>query len=743
MKYIKFLYIALVVLLLAACQTEQWENMEGGFLISLGEDVSVTTKSTPAELGKPTTDKFTLKIVKENTGSTLYEGTYTSQIIPASSGLYTVTATCGNNPVLALDAPYYKGEQSGVEVTEGPATTVSLTCKVANALASVVYNNSEKFDELFSSYAVKITVNQQYVSIGKEQSTKSAYYQAGSLPTFQFIGTLKDNGQEVSMLLEDEKLTDPATFATAKHCKLTLSVKPATSGVILTVEKVEVENVTISETIPVDWLPKPKITGFEDGQTSLTYTETATAIPAQLKFTGSLAIQDVEFSFNFQDPQEKFQALNGKTFLLSQLSEEDRALFNAASIILPSLDGTNGGQFDFTAMTSNLQTLAGGADATNTINLRVKANDRWSSEEPSSYQIITTKPIFHVRAYPGNIWTKEFTMNSLLEEEVESGDYTKLSEGMTYQFSTNGNDWTNFGDDLRKADLTPETTYYIRGVYRGEIASERVEVKTYSIIELENGNMENWTAEERGYYFKVFGGSSAPKLRVYYPWEENPYWNTNNDFTTRYRDASTASLSTVYRYNSFPAVSYTKDAHGGTWAAELRNTAAGRGNTSSSQSSYEFNNVPGELFIGNINVTTNGTAALPDDSYEIVKGKAFTSRPTGIRFYYKYAPYTTDSWKAYIALYDESDNIIAENTVTNGNTIGSYTEVEMPFNYIEDPNIIPAKIYIYFASSIYSGNSLPYHSTEVTTWYGDSQRTDETLSGSILTIDDISLIYDK
>ena len=53
MKYIKSLYTAIVVLLLAACQSEQWEGLEGGFIVSLGEDVTVSTKSTPAELGKP------------------------------------------------------------------------------------------------------------------------------------------------------------------------------------------------------------------------------------------------------------------------------------------------------------------------------------------------------------------------------------------------------------------------------------------------------------------------------------------------------------------------------------------------------------------------------------------------------------------------------------------------------------------------------------------------------------------
>lgn len=742
MKFIKALYTGFLGLLLAACQTEQWEGMEGGFLISLGEDVTVTTKSTPAELGKPTAERFSLKIVKESTGSMLYDGTFTSAYIPASAGLYTVTATCGDNPLLGLDTPYYKGEETGVEITEGETRTINLSCKVANALTSVAYEEPEKFDALFSSYGLKVSVDNQSITINKDNTQKSAYYRAGTIPTFQFIGTLKDNGQAVSMTLEDDKLKNADTFGAGKHCILTLKVKPTTSGVILTVEKVEVENVTISETIPVEWLPKPKIEaeGFEGNSLSFAETESKAAA---VKLNTATALQDLKIKFNFADPQ--FEAFN-QEYQLSTLSEDTRNnIEETLGITLPAI-GESSPTIQLDNLIARLQTNAGEATA-NTIELDAQANGRWSHEDTEanrSYTLNCNKPEFTVSAYPGNIWTKEFTMNALMEEQVVSGDFAKLSSDMTYQFSTNNKDWSNLGEDLRKADLTPGTTYYIRGLYRGVIASEAVEVKTYPIIELENGDMEDWTASEIGYYYNVLAWKKNP-LRTYNPWSENnQYWNTNNDFTTRNRDKWSPPFSTIYYYNSFPAVSYTKDTHGGSWAAELRNTAAGRGNTSSTSSSYDFNNVPGELFIGDITVTTGGTDAIPkDDHYDINQGKEFISRPTGIRFYYKYVPYTADSWKAYIVLYDESNNIIAENTVTNGNAVSSYQEFNIPFNYIEDPNIVPAKIYIYFASSIYSGSSLPYHSTDVTTWYGNSQRTDQTLSGSILTIDDISLIYDK
>ena len=656
--------------------------------------------------------------------------------------MYDVTASFGDNAVLAYDAPYYEGKKEDIAIEEGNTVSVTVECAVANALASVTFEDSKKFKELYSSYAVEVAVENSSLKL-EDGDKRSAYYRADSKPTFTFKGVLKANGKSVEALLEDKTLSDPTTFAAKAHCQLTLALKEVVPGIIPTIVKAEVDTVTVSETLPMEWLPAPKIsaTGFDESNTVSVY-ETGETDTASIDFTVAQSLQDLSFTLNFAD--ENLQSLN-KTYQLSTMTEDEKQSFEDAGITLPQIGSANPRMIFPKEFISTLHSSNEGT-VTNILTInRVKANDR-ENVDAQTYTIAVHKPEFTVSVLPGNIWTKEFTVSALTEEQVEKGDFSKLSQNMTYQFSTDGStDWTDLGEDLRKAELTPNTSYFVRGVYRNEICSAPVEVKTYPIIELENGDMEDWTEEERGYYYNanIFDRNPA-KLRVYYPWKGASYWNTNNDFTTRNRDASTAAFSIVYRYNSFPAVSYTKDVHGGNCAAELRNTAAGRGNTSSSSSSYDFNNVPGELFIGGITVTTGGTSAIPDgDHYDIDEGTEFVSRPTGLRFYYKYAPYMVDAWKVYIALYDEAGNIIAENTVTDGNEISTYKEMDISFNYVEDLDVIPAKVYVYFASSIYSGSELPYHSMDVTTWYNNSQRTDETLSGSVFCIDDISLVYDK
>ena len=735
---------SIILFVLGACSQEDtdYSSAHTGFQISLVDaGGEILSRQTPIELPDPVMTNFNLAVISHQTGKAVYEGACSSSVL-VKEGVYDLIATYGDSTKLALDAPCYYGIALDQSVVTGECSPVSITCNVSNALISVTYTNADKFDTTFESYSMEVSLGDQTVEIEKG-SDASAYFPAGSSPSLKFHAYLAGTGKEVAYELPAEKI--PTNIKAGHHIRVNLTVTGVASGVGISVDKVTNEPVSVLETIPGEWLPAPKIsaTGFDTSTKTLEVYETE-AQSASIDFAISSPLQELEFSLNFKD--ENLSSLNGD-YVLSELPDEKRIEFANTGINLPMI-GYNQASITLSeTLTRALHSKNDEVVANEIIIKSVKANDRVNKEGIVTYTINTHKPVFTITALPGDIWTKEFTVSALKEDQVVHGDFSELSKNMKYQFSLDGNSgWTDLAEDLRKDGLQPGTTYYVRGVYRGEIFSEKLAVKTYPVIRLENGDMESWSAEERGYYYNanIFDRNPS-KLRVYYPWEGTSFWNTNNDFTTRNRDASVAAFSIVYRYNSFPAVSYTKDAHGGTWAAELRNTAAGRGNTSSSSSSYDFNNVPGELFIGDITVTTGGTDAIPSgDHYDIDKGRAFASRPTGVRFYYKYSPYNSDSWKVYAALMDENGTVIAETTKTDNAIVSDdYQEANIIFDYNEDKTKSPAKIYIYFASSIYSGSELPYHSTNVTTWYGDSQRTDETLSGSVFWVDDISLIYDK
>lgn len=727
--FLKALCLGLVAVLLAACQAEPWEGAEGGFRIALGEDLSVVTRSTPAELGKPEAGRFSLKIVKESTGGTLYEGGYTEKTIPAAAGLYTVSAAYGSNPVLGLDSPYYRGEETGVEVTEGQTTSIALTCKVANALTSVVYNEPEKFDALFSSYGLTVAAGSSSVTIGKDQTAKSVYYRAGTVPTFRFSGTLKDNGQAVSLTLEDERLKDAATFAAAKHCILTLAVKPATSGVILTVEKVEVENVSISETIPVDWLPAPKIsaTGFDESKTLAIY-ETAETPSASIDFTVSRPLEDMSFSLNFSD--ENLLTLN-KDYILSTLSDEDRVKLADAGINLP-LIGSSSPKMTFSEdFTSKLSAKNEGVTNNRITINSVTANNRTNTDGAQTFTIAVHKPAFTVSVLPGNVWSKEFTIEEITVEEGK-GNPEKIKANLVYQYQDNG-EWKDCSNQETRQQIFPEhpqnRNYKVRAIYRGALTSNETDIELETQEQLVNSDMEAW--------YQTDSGWDAPNYIPRGSSNEAEYWDTNNEFTFRY------NISSWFRsdYNGFPAVSYcTSSKHSGNRSAELRNTAAGPVSTSTVV--YDNNRIAGMLFYGNYTGTTSTGAANGEASID--EGRAFNVRPTQISFWYTYEPYNGDQQDTYevaVKVFDASGNVIGEGKHTSNQSITSWTYQTVDITYQNDYVEKAAKIYVCFLSSNAGQGNVPYEKKRNVTLSDSGSYT--THAGSILRIDDISLIYDK
>ena len=727
MKYIKSIYIGLVGLLMTACQTEQWEASQGSLCITLAEDVSISTKSTPAELGKPTAERFTLNIVKESTGENTYNGIY-KQTIPASTGAYTVTATYGTNLAIALDSPYYKGEETGVEVEVNQSTPVTLTCKVANALASVIYGEGQKdkFDDLFSTYGVEVKVGNSSVTIGRNGSTtQSAYYRAGSTPTFTFKGTLKENNQNVSMEITSDKLTADA-FQAGQHCKLTLSLKPATAGAIITVEKVEVETVTISETIPVEWLPAPKInaTGFDENK-SLTIYETGDAASASIDFTVSQPLQDLSFTLNFAD--ENLSALN-KTYQLSTMTDEEKIALSDAGITLP-LIGSNDPKITFPdTFISKLQSQNNSV-VNNTITINsVTANNRSNTDGAQTYTIAVHKPEFSVSVLPGNIWSKEFTVEEITVEEGK-GNLEKIKENLVYQYQDADGNWNNCSNqDTRQQIFTehPQNrNYKVRALYRGSLASNEVDVEMEEPKALPNGNMDAWTETTRDvkYAWSTF------KQPFFEPWNNTieQWWDTNNIQTM----PTSFNIINSVNFASFPTITYLEPGNNNQGkSAVIRTINWGKSNSSIAAVG---NNTRGILYSG----TTSSDGNLSE-------GRPWDSRPTLLTFYYKYSSYNNERFGVYIELYaDGNSSPIATGVYEsiNGESTTDFTLQTINLEY-SNLELKPSTIKIKFCSVAINDEAETQKNIQINVPEGSSNYY-KVHGGSVLTIDDISLIYDK
>lgn len=722
--YIKLLFILCVCSVFVGCSKDDEQTERSGFVISLDEaTVDVASRATPKELGKPLDVNFRIKVVNTATGSSVYDGAFT-KLIPVNAGSYELTASYGEDVELEFDTPYYIGTATA-EHQENVNTPVTIPCKVGNALLSVVFENADGFNKLYSKYGLRVDVGESSKTIGSDETAKSLYFKAGSDVKIYFDATKKDNSPYSVDLTAS--LSSVLPFKAADHAVVKLSA----SAFGLKIEKIEVEKVTVSETIPVEWLPKPKVSGFED----ITYVETDDAPQnAVIDYTASLPIQDMELTLNMQD--EQYSAYN-KTYTLSTLTSDDRANLGKLGIELPEVGVAKTGTINLQNLIGTMQTNAG-ATVDNTFSLRVKANSRWSDETASAktYKVEVVKPEFSVKVDERNCWSREFTVNEVI---ISSGNAERLKEKMVYQYF-NGSEWVDCADRnnakgrlqqfASRADEISTKQYKVRALYRGAISSNEVTATLETPAQLPNSDMEEWQSVKLG-RTSIFGGrADFYDFLPYKSGESDIWWATKNE---RSRDYSVSRI----KITSAPCVSYTDDpsiVHGGNKSAFIYTSGHGGTYASTIDIIYPEGAFAGSLFIGKYKWS--------DNTEQLNPGHAFSKRPTSLVFWYKYIPKNTDSFKVYAELKNGND-IIASGTYIPA-AISSETEwvkIELPLVYVDTPDVA-TDIFVQFLS------------TEKTSFVASDFDKKKKVSfpnmpnwevhmGSRLYIDDISLVYDK
>ncbi len=722
--YIKLLFILCVCSVFVGCSKDDEQTERSGFVISLDEaTVDVASRATPKELGKPLDVNFSIKVVNTATGSSVYDGAFT-KLIPVNAGSYELTASYGEDVELEFDTPYYIGKVTA-EHQKNVNTPVSIPCRVGNALLSVVFENASAFNQLYKKYGLRVDVGESSKTIGGDETAKSLYFKAGSDVKIYFDATKKDNSPYSVDLTAG--LASVLPFKAADHAV----VKLTTSAFGLKIEKIEVEKVTVSETIPVEWLPKPKVSGFED----ITYVETDDAPQnAVIDYTASLPIQDMELTLNMQD--EQYSVYN-KTYTLSTLTSNDRANLGKLGIELPEVGVAKTGTINLQNLIGTMQTNAG-ATVDNTFSLRVKANNRWSDETAAAktYKVEVVKPEFSVSIDERNCWSREFTVN---EVSISSGNAERLKEKMVYQYF-NGSEWVDCADRnnakgrlqqfASRAEDISTKQYKVRALYRGAISSNEVTATLETPAQLPNSDMEEWQSVKLG-RTSIFGGrADFYDFLPYKSGESDIWWATKNE---RSRDYSVSRI----KITSAPCVSYTDDpsiVHGGNKSAFIYTSGHGGTYASTIDIIYPEGAFAGSLFIGKYKWS--------DNTEQLNPGHAFSKRPTSLVFWYKYIPKNTDSFKVYAELKNGND-IIASGTYIPA-AISSETEwvkIELPLVYVDTPDVA-TDIFVQFLS------------TEKTSFVASDFDKKKKVSfpnmpnwevhmGSRLYIDDISLVYDK
>ena len=704
MKYLNYLWMGCMGLLLFACQKDDVSVTGGktGFLVRLAEGVDDSgSRALPEELNIPVSEFF-LEIKETQTGKGVYSGVVPSEeeVIEVRKGTYGLVAEYGDNPVLALDEPYFYGEVKEAEVIGGQTTPVTIACKVANSLLSVVYDNSKKsFEDVYRSYCVEVKAGGESVRI--EDVAESAYFRAGSAFEVFFHGILKGDGTERVVKLE----SIPSVLQAGDHLKLTLSPETEKYDVPLSVVGADVESVTLEETVPMEWLPKPKVTavGFDEGNTLLMY-ETETP-DVRFDFSLSSALQELKFTLDFDD--ETYQALNG-TYALSELTEETRNVLTDAGIVLPSV-GAKEASLDFTGLVARLSGKEGEV-LSNVIALdEVKANNR-ALEGEQTYTIQTHAPDFSLMVYPGNTWTKQFTATT----EVAHGDADVIRKGMTYEYSMNGTAWTSSADSLI-AGLAPGTAYQVRGKFK-KYVTDVVDVRTYEAFMVPNSTFDE------GYSMK-------------YPKKDNPLYvfdggwiGTRNELTCHDRGVNAFYVS---KSSTLPVE------ENGSTVAYMTVIGWGEGNTcnfGNKSGSVIYNISSGIVCVGNYDAST-----------DVISAREAYIRPTSLSFTYKASPYNGDEYLIEAVLLNVTDGVetvVGEARLQSGESVADYSSrtIDIVYNDLaKELSVSHVKI-LFKAGTMEDKDHLENKFRDASLWEG---YTNAYLIGSQFWLDSFQLNYDK
>lgn len=698
--------LSLSLLFAVSCQEETLPLSNGsGIEITIKDAAGADTRSLPEPVSDELAQLFSLQI--RDDAKNWYKGTmqdYAASNTLFAPGAYHLTAWYGLNQELALDQPYYVSEMTDVVVEANKTAQATVLCHVGNAMASFAFADAESAAAILKSYEIVTEVNGQTVSCTVDDG-HNPYFQSGKTAVFYLKGETS-SGKSV-----DYKFAQIDQAEARKNYKFTLSLSEANTGegsFEVDVQK-DVEEISINATVPDEFLPKPAITteGFAEGNV-LDYYETSGEHSLRCNLSAYKPLEDLELTLIFAD--ENLHSLN-KTYLLSEMTAEEKESLRANGIVLPDLDGVQkDGTVDLSELVTRLHSNDDASPVANSFNLRVKANGRWSTSTIGYINIL--KPDFSVKVYPGDVWTKEMTVTALRNEDVVHGNADNLKSDLKYQISANGSDWKDLGTDLKGSSLTPGTEYYVRALYRNAISSQVQKVRTYENLQIPNETFDD------GY-------------DVSYPKSKNPLytfkggWIGTRNPMTCHSDGINAFY--VSKSGTLPV---TDD---GRNVAHMMTLGWGAGNTCMAglkSLSIIYNVSAGLVCVGSFDASQNTVSAL--SAY---------ARPTALKFTYRAEPYSDDEYLIQISLeHHEGDaiTVIGSGKLQTSEKVTSYQDYTLPVSYndqYKDLAITHIKI------EFYSGTKEDRDHLE--SKFRDGIGTYAYIIGSQFWLDGFSLVYDK
>lgn len=684
-------------------------------------DQTTAQSRATANLPTPDVDNFMVSIVSLADGSEVISSPYSE--FPYSlnmvEGDYRIVAQIGQDIAFATENPYFKGEQT-FAVTRGEITNLDVKASLSGLAVDIVY--SADFITNFKSYYIEaeiddVTDNYVYAQDG---TNLRAYFKPARIRLI--LRGVMINDKPYSTVIKElftqrDPITGDYTETPVGKRLYTLRLNISPKGHTFDIQTVtEVQQVETGGVIDPDALPDmPPIAA----SVMEFYETSATAVNgSSVDLEAILGLKALEFTFT----GDEFARFG----LVGTMSVNDAAQFAAMQAAgIQFEEGlvdkmTNPALYhkrttvDFSALARKMLSHDG---ISSSYRIHVKTTDVLNKSSENDLTIKIYPPLFSLPdVEPGAVWSKTATFSPL---SVSKGDldYMLRSGLLKYQLSTDNTNWVDVAGTTLD-NLSNSTTYLLRALYR-TTTSNTVSFTTEAAPQVPNAGFENWTINN------VNKGVFNKGYPHYKPWDGSvaEWWNTSNTRCFTYNVSTT-------QYNNPTSVLYTKSAKSGGKTAEIRSVkidVSGR------------SNVCGKLLIGSLTSgSTNGLLTGNNNPEYLTEGRDFASRPTKIRFWYKYNQYGTDNYVITVRMRNGS-TVIAEAIATGGGTDTDYKQMEIEIPY-SNTELKATSLYVCFASS----NGDGFENRTISVEYPDEGQSGwKAMVGSILWIDDVELIYEK
>ncbi len=718
----RFVPVLFMLLVLSVSCSRKEETLYspgmGGVMIDLTADLPATKAEVMDDL-QLDPDDFQVEVI--NSSGVIFKrwstfAEYKSQegagFQMNAGGPYRIRAVYGDSTASGFQALFFMGEQEFTVVPQ-QTTEVAVVCSMGNARLAVEYG--ENIREDYTDFRTIVYNDRGSVIFGKDES-RSGYIHAGELSVYV---ELTDAAGEKKYFMNGSGITAAAgDFITLKVDTQPIEKENVSLTVIV---DSSTDRKDVGVTLPSFMLPAdaPEMTAaFTAEGESISFVEGV--LPEGDPFVVDMNVPAGIYSLKVSVSSSNPELAWASDMDLLDLTEEQKSKLSDAGFTVPDLYRSRTQKIDFSSIAMLVRVLEDGSGQSLGIKvtdgLGKTADGRWElAPRPASKSI---SPVDD-----GNVWARRvYNVTMTTDGNPEylyplvkaEGSEEWVRPAFTGTVSEGSKTVTITG-------LEPSTKYQIVAAYvdNANITEDVREFTTEVEQQVGNAGFEDFYSEDYLVRDALVGSDLYQK--IYYPWAtgESSIWDTNNTESLVELSWSNENLN----YRSISVVSYVRG-YKGDKAAQIIAACVGNYNTSGTTAAGTRKTVGGKLY-------------LKDG------GCAFDSRPSKLTFYYKYLPrlddsHSSDTFRVLLQLKNGEEVIgTAQSDYTYSQEVGDWTKAEVTVNY-SNTTKKATTVYIEIRQSI---NDEPVYNINVPVPIYDGSSINAH-AGSILTIDDIELIYE-